>query len=223
MEWINNFDLFLFDFDGLLVDTEGLHYKAYKELCRRRGYMLPWDLSQYLHIAHSDTIGIRQGLQALFPELLKEAWEDLYAEKKKIYETYLQSGELSLLPGVEPLLKELARLNKKRCVVTNSPLLQINLIKSQIPVLQTIPRWFTRETYDKPKPAPDGYLKALHELKAEGDHVIGFEDSIKGYASLKQAGVTTPILICPPTHYQLKHFDDKRFYAPSMSGVACIL
>ena len=31
MKWVDRFDLFLFDLDGLLVDTESFHYKAYKK------------------------------------------------------------------------------------------------------------------------------------------------------------------------------------------------
>ncbi|MGH2612187.1 MAG: HAD family hydrolase [Rhabdochlamydiaceae bacterium] len=220
MEWIESFDLFLFDFDGLLVDTEELHFRAYQQLCQKRGYILPWDINQFFEIAHADAVGIRKSLQILFPKLFEDeaSWDTLYTEKKKIYEALLQSGNLSLLPGVEPLLEKLAQLNKKRCVVTNSTLRQTELVKSQIPVLQTIPRWFTRESYDRPKPAPDGYLKALSELKSEGDRDIGFEDSMRGYAALKAAGVSTPVLVCPSFHPQLQlSLDEKKLYVSSLN------
>ncbi|MGD0665742.1 MAG: HAD hydrolase-like protein, partial [Rhabdochlamydiaceae bacterium] len=47
MDWTDKFDLFLFDFDGLLVDTEELHFKAYQMLCQGRGYKLPWDINRF--------------------------------------------------------------------------------------------------------------------------------------------------------------------------------
>lgn len=202
MDWVSHFDLFLFDFDGLLVDTEKQHFEAYQELCRRRGYQLPWDINQFFAIAHLDATGIRKALEALFPILFEQEphWEVLYAEKKRIYEESLQKSTPSLMPGVQALLEKLAQLGRKRCVVTNSPLRQIELIRDRIPILQTIPKWYTRETYQKPKPAPDGYLLAMAELKAERDRVIGFEDSIRGYQSLKNAGVPTAVLICPQSH-----------------------
>jgi beta-phosphoglucomutase len=223
MEWVNNFDLFLFDFDGLLVDTEELHFKAYQQLCEKRGYTLPWDLDQFLEIAHTDVLGIRKKIQALFPKLFEQApsWDILYAEKKRIYEASLKKSHLSLLPGVEPLLEKLAHLDKKRCVVTNSNQHEVELIKSRIPALNTVPLWFTRESYDKPKPAPDGYLKALHELKDEGDRVIGFEDSMRGYESLKGAGVSTPVLVCASSHPQLRLPAEKgRLYVPSIELIS---
>lgn len=214
--WIDNFDLFLFDFDGLLVDTEELHHQAYKLLCQRRGYTLPWDMDRYVQIAHADATGIRKNILALFPQMLDESWDLLYAEKKKIYESLLENGNLKLMPGVELLLRKLAQQDKKRCVVTNSTLVQTESIKSQIPSLNTIPRWFTRESYGNPKPAPDGYLKALQELKSEGDRVIGFEDSMRGYNSLKLAGVSSVVLICSSSHPQLQvPSQEKRLYVPS--------
>ncbi len=204
MNWIQNFDLFLFDFDGLLVDTENLHFRAYQELCQRRGNALPWDLNRFMQIAHADAGGIRREISALFPRMVEqEIWDHLYAEKKAIYESLIEQGNLSLLPGVEPLLLKLASEGKRRCVVTNSTKKQTDAIRARIPALQSIPHWFTRESYERPKPAPDGYLKALQELKSEGDRVIGFEDSMRGYNSLQQAGIPTPVLICHPSHPQL--------------------
>jgi len=204
MKWIDNFDLFLFDFDGLLVDTESLHLEAYRQLCQNHGFTLDWTLDKFFDTAHMSSEGIRLELQRLFPKMTQEtAWDILYSEKKKIYESLLQKGSLSLMPGVRPLLEALAQLEKKRCVVTNSTLTQTESIKRQIPLLQTIPHWFTRESYVNPKPAPDGYLKALEMLKAPGDRVIGFEDSMRGYESLKAAGVQTAVLICPASHPQL--------------------
>ncbi len=207
MDWINKFDLFLFDFDGLLVDTEGLHFEAYQQLCAKYDCKLPWTLDQFFNIAHTSALGIRNEIERLFPQMLDgTSWDVLYSEKKSIYQKLLQSGNLSLLPGVQPLLEKLSLLNKKRCVVTNSTLPQIELIKSHIPVLQTIPYWFTRESYTNPKPAPDGYLKALQELKRPQDRVIGFEDSLRGLKALEQAGVENTVLICMSSHPQLVGF-----------------
>ncbi len=226
MDWIDRFDLFLFDFDGLLVNTEELHFEAYREMCRRRGCTLPWDMHEYLEIAHLDGVGIRKGIYALFPELVRQEprWEALYAEKKKIYEELLEKRGPSLLPGVQPVLERLAELNKKRCVVTNSAFVQTEMIKAQLPILKTIPRWFTRESYALAKPAPDGYVAALAELKAEEDRVIGFEDSVRGMQALEEAHVSTPVLICPSTHPQLHHNGDaKRLHVPSFEAISAEL
>ena len=96
MKWIHNYQLFLFDFDGLLVDTEPLHFKAYQEICRARGFSLDWDLKKFCWVAHTKASGMRDGLYTEFPELftMEPRWEVLYQEKKDAYERLLKLGKL---------------------------------------------------------------------------------------------------------------------------------
>ncbi len=52
------------------------------------------------------------------------------------------------------------------------------------------------EDYERSKPAPDGYLKALATMKMERDEAIVFEDSVAGLASAKAAGVRSVAITC---------------------------
>ncbi len=202
MRWIEKFDLFLFDLDGLLVNTEMLHYEAYRSLCSHYGYQLPWNFSEYLEVAHASSEGLRE---ALYPHLASQGgeWSSIYAMKKKIYQESLNKGKLSLMPGVEALLQELAGARLKRCVATHSTKEQVETIKHHLPILKTIPVWITREDYESPKPAPDAYLKAIELLADPGDRIVGFEDSFRGLQALR-ATLALPVLICDPKHRQLK-------------------
>lgn len=205
MKWIEKFSLFLFDFDGLLVNSEHLHFQAYLEMCRRRGFSLSWDFYQFCLVAHYSSTGLRDTIYEELPELkvIEPDWKILYAEKKKIYEDLLEKGTLELLPGVERLLKALQKADKRRCVATNSFKAQVDAIQKQLPILGSIPVWITREDYENPKPRPDAYLEAIKRLGQPGDRLIGFEDSLRGIQALKQAGVP-PVLICPDLHPQLE-------------------
>ena len=191
MDLLEITQIVLLDFDGLLVNTEALHFQAYQRVCAKRGFTLDWDFSTFCSIAHRSSTGLKEQIYHDLPGLyaLEPRWEVLYQEKKIEYIELLHEGAIDLMPGVEPFLKYLAKKNIKRAVVTNSPKEQIDLIKEKIPTLQTIPFWLTREDYKNPKPAPDGYLKALEELADPGDKAIGFEDTLRGYLSLKAAGV----------------------------------
>ncbi|MBS0616111.1 MAG: HAD family phosphatase [Verrucomicrobia bacterium] len=204
MQWIKNFDLFLFDMDGLLVNTEELHYQAYKEMLRRRGYDLSWDLMRYFQAAHIGEGNIAEHLYREFPELRDFEWGTLYAEKRAILSDSLKKGALQLMPGVEPLLKALSENKIESCVVTHSRALDVELIRSQLPVLQLIPHWLTREDYEHPKPHPAGYLKAKSLFLRPEGRVIGFEDTYRGLNALLGACVDVPVLICDPQHPQLK-------------------
>jgi len=219
MHWIHKFQLFLFDFDGLLVNTEELHFAAYQKMCFDRGFELKWDFKRFCQAAHLSARGLCDGIYAEFPALLAQEprWEVLYQEKKMAYMELLHGGKLRLLSGVAELLEALQKAGIKRCVVTNSTKEQVECIKMSLPLLKSIPEWITREQYDKPKPAPDGYLKALERFARPGDLVIGFEDSLKGLSSLEAAGCPG-VLICPAFHPQMQtvqgkgilHFDSFR-------------
>lgn len=202
-KWIERFNLFLLDFDGLLVDTERLHFAAYQAMCKRHGFALKWSFNDYCQIAHKE-VRIAEAIYATFPELFSQQpdWNILYAEKKEAYLDLLKEGRIKLMPGVDQFLQALSQRKIKRCVVTNSLEEHVKLIRSALPILDTIPVWITREQYDRPKPAPDGYLKAIELLADVGDRIIGFEDTYRGIQSL-MGTAATPILICPSDHPQL--------------------
>ncbi|MBI2742589.1 MAG: HAD family phosphatase [Chlamydiales bacterium] len=219
--WIHRYQLFLFDFDGLLVNTEDLHYAAYVEMCKERGFDLDWSMERFFEAAHFNATGLREGIYAKFPALFAQEprWEVLYEEKKRAYMRLLMSGKLSLMPGVAPLLKELETAGIKRCVVTNSTAEQTECIRDLLPELKSIPEWITRESYAHPKPHPECYQKAVEKLGRPGDRVIGFEDSFRGFQALTGAGVKG-VLIAPRSHPQTPSLPQGILHFESFSEIS---
>lgn len=191
MRSIEEYDLYLFDLDGLLVNTEWLHYAAYKEMLSARGYDIGIDFNRYFQFAQSDAKALQHFVYENFPELKRAVpdWSVLYEEKRAAILRILDSTKVPLMPGVEKLLERLDRAGKRSCVVTHSQLPLVDRLRKQQPILSTIQNWITREDYIHPKPAPDGYLKALKEFARPGDRVIGFEDSERGMRALIAAEV----------------------------------
>jgi len=159
VKWIKQFKGILFDLDGLLVNTEELHYAAYKKVLKRRGYILDWSFSTFCNLAHSGINSLRDAIHAYYPQLLTNAldWQDICREKKVIYLEILRMGNIEYMPGVERLLQVIAAEKIKCCVVTNSPLEETIIIRHALPHLNRIPFWITREQYANPKPNPDAY------------------------------------------------------------------
>ena len=196
MQWIHDYDLYLFDFDGLLVNTEALHHKAYQTMCRNRGFELTWSFSEYATIAHSDPTNIRRQIYKAFPKL-KEVdphWDLLYKEKTEAYLSILGRGEVELMPGVKHFLRELEMRHKKMCVVTNSRFDMVEPIIDHNPALEVIQYWVTREDYGVPKPDPECYRMAMERYLSPGGRAIGFEDSPRGLNALLGAGAE-PVMI----------------------------
>ncbi len=225
MNWIQKYQLYLFDFDGLLVDTEQLHYRSYLEVSRQRGCPLDWDFERFCFEAHRKAMGFFDGLEREYPDVFKEgpSKQELYEKKKRIYFEMLQNNSLELMDGVEEFLQALEAHQIKCAVVTNSPKDQIDLIKKALPALNKVPLWVTREQYVDPKPSPEGYLKAITLLAKPGDKIVGFEDTLKGLRALVGASVDA-VLVCPHDQERVdeaqklgaKHFDSLPSYFTSM-------
>ena len=198
MNWLDRFQLFLFDFDGLLVNTEHLHYQAYLKTLAKWGYCVKWSFETFCSLAHLNATALKKAIYEQYP-LLDSDWGSIYAEKTKNYLELLRKGSVEFMPGVERLLKSLEKKQLRRCVVTNSPLQQIEQIRSLLPVLQSIPYWVTREQYSQPKPNPECYLKAIQLYGQPQDRIIGFEDSVRGLQALRQTPATA-VLICSSQH-----------------------
>ncbi len=206
MHWINDYNLFLFDFDGLLVNTEEIHFLAYKKMCADRGFDLNWDFSRYCQAAHYESDKLQKEIYADLPELYESEpeWVVLYAEKKRNMLNLLSEGAVHLMPGAEMLLRSLDEAGICRCVVTNSPIDQINIVKEHNPILKTIPYWFTRETYSKPKPDPECYLNAIAKTGIN-EKIIGFEDTPRGMMALLKTPAK-PVLVSEVAYPEIQDF-----------------
>jgi beta-phosphoglucomutase len=194
--------LILFDFDGLLVDTEKLHHQAYEEALLSFDTTLNLDFSIYINLAHAASgTGLKDYIYKTFPNL-DGMWIEIRKKKIEIY-SYLIETKLDLMPYAEEFIRLLTVKKIPSCVVTNSLRKDVDRIRNKIHVLNLIPHWLTREDYENPKPAPDGYLKALSLFpNIKSSDCSGFEDTLKGVKALQGAKVR-PYLICNTNHPQL--------------------
>ncbi len=191
-----------FDFDGLLVNTEHLHFQAYQKMLESHGVDFPWDFPSFAAVAHKSSEGLRLMITAHAPALVeKEGWDTLYDQKKVEYAKLLEKGSLEMMPGAQEILEMVHVANIPHAVVTNSTQGQTELIRQNIPSLNKIPHWITREDYAQPKPAPDAYLKAIKVL-GKSEKMLGFEDALRGIRALEGAAIT-PVLICSSDHPQM--------------------
>ena len=202
MDLLKNYSRVFFDFDGLLVDTENSHYKAYKKAIAHFGLLLNWSHKDFITIAHTSSYGLREEIEKLFPTIFDQiSWKDFYALKSHSYLESLKDSPPLLMPGSKDLINKVQKNKTPHAVVTNSPKQQIEIIKFNHPILQKIPLWITREDYQQAKPHPDGYLKAI-EILGETNAMLGFEDSYKGIISLNRAKITS-VLVCQKNYPQL--------------------
>ena len=179
-----NYDALLFDFDGVLADSEPIHYRVWNEILAPYGVSIPWDRYVRECIGVADRAMIQRLCEERDPPIdFDELWAR-YPEKKALFSRRMAASEVFH----RPTLDLIHRLNGhwKLAVVSSSgraevepPLLRAG-IRERFEVLVCgleVPRL---------KPAPDPYLRAAELLGAKRPLVI--EDSEAGVAAGKAAG-----------------------------------
>lgn len=179
-----NYDAILFDFDGVLADTEPLHFRCWREVLTDFGVKLEWDFFARNCIGVSEHDTLEKFRYLASPPLDFDALWAQYPRKKEMFRHLIEEG-VPLAPGSPELLKELAG-RYHMAVVSSSdrrevePALKVGGIRDYFGALvcgSEVPRL---------KPAPDPYLKAADLLAAQ--HPLVVEDSAAGIESAKAAG-----------------------------------
>jgi beta-phosphoglucomutase len=178
------YDAILFDFDGVLADTEPLHCKCWAEILRPFGYELTWEVFTRDFVGVSDQDLIRRMAAARVPPI---PFDDLWAEyprKKELFRARVTEAP-PISDQTVSLIKTL-HSDYKLAVVSSSARLEIEppLVK------RGIRAYFQELVCGKEvqnlKPAPDPYLRAAELLAAKRPLVV--EDSEAGVTSAKAAG-----------------------------------
>jgi HAD superfamily hydrolase (TIGR01509 family) len=176
----------LFDFDGLILDTEFASRAGWELLYREHGHELPADLWATLVGTTHAPWDPRAHLEELVGEPLE--WDALN-ERRYAHEIALIEAE-ELRPGIGEYLAAARRHRLKRAIVSSStrPWVGMHLER-----LEEAVGWDAICTADgdpaRAKPAPTLYLEALDALGVAASDAVAFEDSPNGVLAAKAAGV----------------------------------
>ena len=185
----------IFDFDGLIVDTESAIYEAWRELYLHHGHDLP--LSTYVQCVGS-TFGHYDPMAAL--EALTGgpvAWEAVLPRKDaRIRE--LQQG-LDTLPGVRELLIEAERAGVPCAVASSSQRSHVQSWLDRTGIGGAFSVIRTRDDVARAKPAPDLFLAAAEALGLDPGGTLVLEDSANGLRAARAAGAPCVIVPSPVT------------------------
>lgn len=181
-----NFAAVLFDFDGVLVDTEWAIYHAWLRTFRKHGHELP--LEVYTHCIGSDfaTWSPKTHLEELSG--LAFDWHDLDARRQEeILRDLTHEGTMR---GVIDLLDQLGRAETRRAVVSSSSHHWVDGWLEKLEFSDNFETVVCRGDAPRIKPAPDLYLEAAKRLAVAPGACLVIEDSLNGVRSAKAAGMT---------------------------------
>jgi len=177
------FDAILFDFDGVLVDSEPLHYACWAEVLAPFGVKLAWEVYRDRYVGIDDRDMLRSLAAAANPPVdWQELWTQ-YPAKKKLFQRQMERPPF---PPDLPSLLEALRGDYKLAVVSSSARSEIEPPLKASNLRGCFDALVAGEDVERLKPAPEPYLLGARLLGARWPLVV--EDSPAGIASARAAG-----------------------------------
>lgn len=184
----------IFDFDGVLVDSELLHYEAFSHILSPLNVKMSKQqyFDKYLGLSDEELIRTVNKEQKLI--LSESQVKQLLAEKASIFKT-LAVSHASIIEGVPGFLKMLSENKIPMAVCSGALLEEIEMILKGAKLRDYFDVIVSAEQVKKGKPDPEGFLLALKLLNKESPDAIKpkdcivIEDSHWGLEAAKAAGM----------------------------------
>jgi len=174
----------VFDFDGLILDTELPEYTTVKAEFEAHGVELPLD--EWLDIIGSaDHPHWLDWLESLVDGPLER--EVVHARRLAAHHEMIMRNEV--LPGVTELLDEAEALGIPAAVASSSPRSWVAGHLERLGLLGRFGALRTREDVERAKPWPDLFLAAVDAVGAPPAAAVAFEDSRNGSLAAQAAGL----------------------------------
>ena len=178
----------IFDFDGLILDTETPEFTVWHDIYRDHGFEFPAD--KWASIVGGS--GIVNFDPAEHLSLLVDGRLDSASLRDRFHlQSKVLIHSLEPLPGVMDYLTEAKRLGLKLAIASSSDRPWVHGHAGRLGVLAYFDQVITREDVapGKTKPHPDLFLTALDRLGVQKEAAIVFEDSPNGVKAARQAGI----------------------------------
>lgn len=177
----------IFDFDGLIVDTEWPDFQAWQEMCLRYGVELA--LETWL-----PCVGTGVTTQVFDPcdYLISQLGQALDREtiraqcKKRGLELIANQP---VLPGVEDLLVQARERGLRLAVASSSSRAWVTNHLDRLGLIDYFDALACADEVVYTKPYPDLYLQAMEKIQVRAEQAIAFEDSLNGMLAAKRAGL----------------------------------
>ena len=209
-----NFDLIIFDCDGVLVDSEVISCRAHAETLTRHGYPITPDQVLRRFLGVSD----REARLMIEAEIGRKLPDDFEVQVKHATLRFYQ-GDLQAIANVGDAI---AAIDLPRCVASSGTPEKIRHGLTCAGLYDLLsPHIFSATQVDRGKPAPDLFLFAAEQMKVAPGRCVVIEDSVPGVVGARAADMTVLGFFggshCTPGHAELLHaagaavtFDDMR-------------
>jgi HAD superfamily hydrolase (TIGR01509 family) len=184
----------IFDFDGVLVDSERLHMAAYNAVFQKYGHTL--DEQEYYKYWTSLGLGPkgeieRHGLP-LDPDMIRR-------EKRPTFTEYCKNGVVKFFPEAREVVERLSRGGKQLAIASGTMTTDIAAVLENEGLTDRFASIVGCNTVPALKPAPDIFNYVLRELRVAPKDAVVIEDAEKGVGSARAAGIPVVVVRTPET------------------------
>jgi len=200
----------LFDFDGVIADSEYFHYQAFHHIFQHR-YSHTINPDEYWIHWTSRGEGIagevrRYGLKGVDQQAVRE-------EKDLLFYEYCRSGRIPLFKHAIDLMKMTEDKGLKTAIASNSKKEWIEAILESNSITYRPPFIIGKTAGMLSKPAPDIFLAAAAQVREQPEACLVIEDAEKGLQAAHKAGM--PCIIIRNTLTQTIEFTEADLIVPS--------
>ena len=182
---VMNYQAAIFDMDGLLLDTERVCMRIFKEACEVQN--LPFHEDVYLSIIGRNAAGI----EVIFRKAYGDDLDRLHNEWRTRYTAVVKHQAIPVKEGVIELLEWLKSQGTPIAIATSTAK---DVAKTKLE-LAGIAKYFDNLTTGcevaNGKPHPEIYQLAASRLNVEPEHCLAFEDSNNGVRAAVAAKMKT--------------------------------
>jgi HAD superfamily hydrolase (TIGR01509 family) len=174
----------VFDFDGLLMDTESTGFASWQHEWRQHGLEL--DASTFAADHGGD---VTQERYAQLAEAAGPGYDRAASHARRLAYRAELHAQLGLCPGIGAWLEQAHAAGLRLAVASGSPLAWVHGLLSGIGRTADFEVFACGDEVASPKPAPDVYALALRRLGLGGGQAVAVEDSPHGAAAARAAGL----------------------------------
>jgi HAD superfamily hydrolase (TIGR01509 family) len=175
----------IFDFDGLILDTEGPEYQAWNELFLYHGAELDFATWSHCIGTSASVFDPHAHLEGLLGRELDRA--ALRAEHRTRCDQLIAAQ--CTLPGIESYLASARQLGLKVGLASSSSRAWVSTHLARLGLLEQFQCLRTRDDVERVKPDPALYLAVLAALDLQPAEAIALEDSPNGVLAARRAGL----------------------------------
>tara|TARA_Y100000758_G_scaffold285027_1_gene234856 strand:- start:616 stop:1275 length:660 start_codon:yes stop_codon:yes gene_type:complete len=182
----------LFDFDGLLANTEPLHFETFLKVLAENDVRLPPGTEQSDFTGIHDRASFRKAFRKAGRSIEPDLVEELVDRKSALY--LEEAGKIELFEGVRELLDSIPA-GLPYTIASGGRRMDILAVLRRHGLAERFPAFVCGDDVDKSKPDPECFLKGLELLREDeaGDldpeSCLTFEDSFRGIEAAKNAGM----------------------------------